>query len=156
QATAHAQESAPDKSWLEEKAKQANTPWDRTLTLNADQIKAIGLEVARVQHQTEPTKLRLYGTTDYDPATLTIVRVQFGSRVDQVLVDLGSTVKTGDPLLELYSADLAAAKSDYEAASAQWQRDKKVYDYKYPLAKNDTLPRKDLIEIENDEAQSRL
>jgi cobalt-zinc-cadmium efflux system membrane fusion protein len=73
-----------------------------------------------------------------------------------VLVDLGTTVKTGEPLLELYSADLAGAKSDYEAASAQWQRDKKVLDYKAPLAKTDTIPRKELIEIENDEAQSRL
>src|SRR5207248_1808153 len=47
-------------------------------------------------------------------------------------------------------------KSQYEMASSQWARDKKVLDYKKPLAESDTLPRKDLIEIVNDEAQSRL
>src|SRR5207248_961412 len=113
--SAHAGEAAPDKSWLAEKAKQDRTPWDRTLALEPDQIKAIGLETVRVQRQVKPTSLRLYGTTDYDPATLTIVRTQFDSRVDRALVDLGPTVKTGQDLLELYSADLAAAKSDYEA-----------------------------------------
>ena len=44
------------------------------------------------------TTLRLAGTTDYDPAVLTIVRTLFDGRVDSVLVDLGSTVKPGDPL----------------------------------------------------------
>jgi cobalt-zinc-cadmium efflux system membrane fusion protein len=51
---------------------------------------------------------------------------------------------------------LADAKSSYEAAISQWTRDKAVLDYKTPLAQNDTLPKKELIEIQNDEAQSRL
>jgi cobalt-zinc-cadmium efflux system membrane fusion protein len=156
QSSAHAEEGPPDKSWLEARAKQDRTPWDRTLTLPPDQVKAIGLETVRVERQVKPTTLRLYGTTDYDPATLTIVRTQFDSRVDTVLVKLGDTVRKGQDLLELYSADLAAAKSDYEAASSQWMRDKRVLEYKKPLAESNTLPRKELIEIENDEAQSRL
>src|SRR5262249_3417472 len=102
------------------------------------------------------TVLRLFGTTDYDPAKVTVVRTQFDSRVDEVLVDLGSQVKVGTPLLELFSTDLAEAKSNYEAAISQWARDKKVLDYKTPLARADRLPRKELIEVENDEAQSRL
>ena len=107
--------------------------------------------------QKDPTILTLFGTTDYVPATVTIARTQFDNcRVDRVLVDLGSIVKKGDPLLELFSTDLAAAKSDYEMACSQWAHDKKVYDYKAPLAKSDTLARKELIEVENDEAQSRL
>jgi membrane fusion protein, heavy metal efflux system len=148
----HSEEAPPDKSWLT----KPKTSWDRTLTLTDKQIKDIGVEKAPVLRQTEPTVLPLFGITDYDPATVTLVRTQFDSRVDKVLVDYGSTVKKGDPLLELFSADLAAAKSDYEAAISQWVRDKKVLDYKTPLAKNDTLPRKELIEVENDEAQSRL
>ena len=42
------------------------------------------------------------------------------------------------------------------AASSQWARDKSVLDYKTPLAKANNIPRKELIEVENDEAQSRL
>src|SRR5436190_1067883 len=96
QATAHAAESAPDKSWLEEKAKQAKTPWDRTLTIEANQVKAIGLETVRVELQAKPTTLRLYGTTDYDPAFVTSVRTLFDSRVDRVVLDLGAHVRKGD------------------------------------------------------------
>ena len=99
---------------------------------------------------------KLFGTTDYDPAYVTVVRTQFDSRVDQVLVDFGSPVKKGDELLELFSTDLAEAKSNYEAAISQWARDKKVLDYKTDLAKTDSVAKKDLIEAENDEAQSRL
>jgi hypothetical protein len=45
--------------------------------------------------------LEVSATTQFDPATVTIVRSQFDGRVDKVFVDLGSAVKKGDPLLEL-------------------------------------------------------
>ncbi|MGP0067586.1 MAG: efflux RND transporter periplasmic adaptor subunit [Isosphaeraceae bacterium] len=154
QSTAHAAEPEPDKSWTTNPPK---TQWDRTLKLSDAEIKAIGLEKVRVLDQTDPTILNLFGTTDYVPAKVTIVRTQFDNcRVEKVLVDLGSTVKKGDPLLELFSTDLAAAKSDYEVACSQWAHDKKVFDYKAPLAKENTLAKKELIEVENDEFQSRL
>jgi cobalt-zinc-cadmium efflux system membrane fusion protein len=152
QATAHAEEPLPDKSWLE----KSKAPWDRTLTLTAEQIKAIGVEKVPALKQTDPTILNLFGTTDYDPATVSQVRTQFDSRVDEILVDLGSVVKKEDPLLKLFSTDLAAAKSDYEVACSQWQHDNKVRAYKAPLAKEGTIAGKELLEIENDEQQSRL
>ena len=156
QARLHRRREPADKSWIPESAAKTRGTWDRILSLNPSQIKAIGLKTVPVKQQTEPTILRLFGTTDYDPATVTVVRTQFDSRVDRVLVDLGSTVKEGDPLLELFSTDLAEAKSNYEAAISQWARDKKVLDYKTPLAKENNIARKELIEVENDEAQSRL
>ena len=156
QAASHGEESTPDKSWIGESAAKSKVPWDRVLTLEASQRETIGLRTVPVKQQTEPTILKLFGTTDYDPATVTVVRTQFDSRVDRVIVDLGSTVKKGDPLLELFSTDLAEAKSNYEAAISQWARDKKVLDYKTPLATGNNIARKELIEAENDEAQSRL
>ncbi len=155
-ARAHPDATPPAKSWITDQSRPGRSTWDRTVTLTQEQVDAIGLTVVAVKNQTEPTILRLFGVTDYDPATVTVVRTQFDSRVDKVLVDLGTAVKIGDPLLELFSTDLAEAKSNYEAAVSQWERDKKVLDYKTPLAKDNTLPRKELIEVENDEAQSRL
>lgn len=155
-APSHAQTPAPDKSWISDRSRAGRSTWDRALSLSQEQADAIGLTVVPVKSQTEPTILRLFGVTDYDPATVTVVRTQFDSRVDKVLVDLGTVVKVGDPLLDLFSTDLAEAKSNYEAAVSQWERDKKVLDYKTPLAKDNALPRKELIEVENDEAQSRL
>jgi RNA polymerase sigma factor (sigma-70 family) len=105
----------------------------------------------------QPKVLRLFATTDYIPSTVMIVRTLFDNcRVEEVLVDLGATVKRGDPLLKLFSTDLAAAKSEYEMACSQWKHDKKVYDYKVPLAKENTIAKKELIDVEDNEAQSRL
>ena len=131
--------SSSDKAWIEELAAKSSVPWDRVLTLESSQIQAIGLKMVPVIQQTEPTILKLFGTSDYDPAKVTVVRTQFDSRVDKVLVDLGSTVKEGDPLLELFSTDLAEAKSNYEATISQWLRDKKVLDYKTPLATGNSI-----------------
>jgi RNA polymerase sigma factor (sigma-70 family) len=100
--------------------------------------------------------LPVNATTDIDPDSLTIVRSPFDSRVDKVFVDLGSAVKRGDPLLELFSSDLVEVKNDFETASSQHARDKKVLDYKAPLAATNAIPRKDLIEAENDEAKSGI
>ncbi len=145
-----------DKSSRQSAEQSSKGPWNRILVLSDNEIRSIGLKTATVKQQTEPTVLKLFGTTDYDPAYVTVVRTQFDSRVDQVLVDFGSPVKKGDELLELFSTDLAEAKSNYEAAISQWERDKKVLDYKTDLAKGDNLAKKELIEAENDEAQSRL
>jgi cobalt-zinc-cadmium efflux system membrane fusion protein len=134
----------------------ASAPWDGLVSVSIAEQQVICLRTERVVQQTKPTVLRLAGVTDYDPATLTVVRTMFDSRVDKVLVDLGHVVKMGDPLFQLYSNTLAEAKSAYETAFSQWTRDKKVLDYKVPLAKEGSLPRKELIEVENDEAQSRL
>jgi membrane fusion protein, heavy metal efflux system len=100
--------------------------------------------------------LEVSATTQFDPATLTTVRSQFDGRVDKVFIDLGSAVKKGDPLLELFSTDLASAKNDFETARRQHTRDKKVLDYKDPLANTNAIPRKELIEAQNDEAKSRF
>lgn len=153
-ASAHGEEPPPDNSWT--RVPDGTAAWDRTVSLTAEQIRAIGLETTPVVSQAQPTVLSLFGTTDYIPANVTIVRAQFDSRVDDVIVDVGTVVKIDDPLVQLFSADLAAAKSDYEVAVSQWVHDKRVYDYKMPLAKNGTLPGKEAIEVENDEAQSRL
>ncbi len=156
QLTSEAHQDRPDKSWVESSVARTNAPWDRTVTLAADQIKALGVQTVAVKKQTDPWPLRLTGMTDYDPATVTVVRTQFDSRVEKVLVGLGSTVKVDDPLLELFSTVLAEAKSNYEMAVSQWTRDKRVLDYKTPLATENVLARKELIEVENDEGKSRL
>ena len=152
--SAHADESRPSKPWVSESAKK--TAWDHMVSLTQEQIEGIGVRTVPVEEQTLPTLLRLNGTTDYDPAKLTVVRVQFYSRVENVLVDLGSVVQVGTPLLDLFSADLAVAKNDYETAVSQHVRDKKVLDYKAPLAETNAIARKDLIEAQNDEAKSLL
>jgi RNA polymerase sigma factor (sigma-70 family) len=100
--------------------------------------------------------LRVFGLTDLVPDMVVKIRAQFNCRVEKVLVALGQSVKTGDPVLELFSGELAEAKGNYEAATSQWVHYKEVLDYKTPLARINALPQKELNEAKNDEAQSRL
>jgi RNA polymerase sigma factor (sigma-70 family) len=95
-------------------------------------------------------------TSPNPPGHTTTIRPPFDCRVVGIKVRVGEAVKKGDPLLEVVSAELAAAKGEYELAVSQWKRDKKVYDYKRPMGDNYIMPRKELIEVEHDEAQSRL
>jgi len=155
--SAKADEPLPSKAWV--KSLEATTlaaPPAGHLEVSEAQIKSLGLKTVAVKEHAEPIILRLPGVTDYDPATLTLVRPVFDCRIEKVLVTTGATVKVDEPLLEVFSTELAQARSDYETAVSQWTRDKRVLDYKAPLAQSETIPRKELIEIENDEAKSRL
>ena len=78
----------------------------------------------------QPTVLSLHGTTFLVPEMIVRIQPPFDCRIDKVLVDLGSVVKVGDPLVELFSTEIASAKSEYEMAYSQWKHDKQVYDYK--------------------------
>jgi len=154
---AKSKQPLPSKEWVDGLRDSLGQPpptgW---LELSEAQIKGVGLKTIAVKEHAEPIILRLPGITDYDPATLTLVRPVLDCRIEKVLVNVGTAVKVDDPLLEVFSTELAQARSDYETAVSQWTRDKKVLDYKAPLAQSETIPRKELIEIENDEAKSRL
>lgn len=131
--------------------------WDGIVDLTAAQARSISLEIAEVRPQDQPTRLEINGTTAYDPNTQVQIRPRFTSVIDRVYVTLGQQVKAGDPLVDLFSADLAAAKSDYEKAQARWQHDKgelaraeKLF-HETPRA----ISEKEFLSIANDEKVSR-
>ena len=108
----------PRKDWIDALGEVKSNLPGGVIELTDAQAEAVGLRTATVKTQTEPVILRLTGVTDYDPATLTVIRSMFDCRIDKVLVDFGAVVTVGDPLLEVFSTDLAQAKSDYETAPA--------------------------------------
>jgi RNA polymerase sigma factor (sigma-70 family) len=116
----------------------------------------LGQVSSPAKNSTNSTVISLNGVTDFVPETTVRIHAPFDCLIDKVLVNIGEHVRKGDPLLGLSSIDLAVAKSSYEAAVSQWVHDKKVLDYKTPLAAANNIPHKELIEVENDEAQSRL
>jgi cobalt-zinc-cadmium efflux system membrane fusion protein len=93
--------------------RDAETPWDGLVGLDDDQIKAIGVTVMPVRAQTEPIKLELTGRTAYNENSLTKIRPRFDTLVEGVLAEKGRLVKKGDPLVELYSTELAKAKNSF-------------------------------------------
>jgi cobalt-zinc-cadmium efflux system membrane fusion protein len=131
--------------------------WDGTVTVEADQGKAIGLKLAEVRPQTDPLRLELTGRTAYDPNSLTKVRARWDTLVETVRADLGQLVQKGDPLVDLNSTDLAAAKNDVQAKYVQWQRDLRLLrlDEKL-LAGASAVAGQKVIDDQNAENKSRL
>jgi cobalt-zinc-cadmium efflux system membrane fusion protein len=134
------------------------SPWDGLIAIDTPEAHSIGLVVVDVKPQTEPMHLEVNGATAYDPNTQSKVRPKFPSLIDKVYVEQGQRVAKGDPLVDLFSPDLAAAKSDYEVKKQQWLHDQTEFAraeglYKLPVP---AISQKEFLNIQNDEKQSNV
>jgi cobalt-zinc-cadmium efflux system membrane fusion protein len=134
----------------------AISPWDGFVRVKTDDAKAIGLLIVTVEAQVEPIKLPLMGRTDYDPNTLSKIRPRFDTLVERVRAELGQKVKKGDPLVDLFSTDLAAAKNDFQTAFVQWQHDLRLLKMREKLYGEKAISQQQLVDTLNDESKSRL
>jgi cobalt-zinc-cadmium efflux system membrane fusion protein len=134
----------------------AKTAFDGTISIDDKQLHTLGVDIVEVKGQTEPVKIEVNGKLDYDQDTLTQIHPRFASLVSKVYVQLGQRVKKGQPLVEIFSIELAKAKSEYEKASAQWDRDKKQLVRSQELFKKHAISEKDYLEDVNDERKSRV
>jgi cobalt-zinc-cadmium efflux system membrane fusion protein len=131
-------------------------PWNGELELDHAQAEALGVTQAVVEPQTKPIRLEINGTTAHDPSTITQIRTRFSSLVKKVDVAIGETVHKGDPLVELYSVELAEAKSVYEQRMTQWTHDEKQLARHQKLYDQKAISEQVYLDTVNDEQKSRL
>jgi RNA polymerase sigma factor (sigma-70 family) len=84
------------------------------------------------------------------------IRPRFECLVEALHVHLGQTVKIGDPLLDLFSTELASAKIDYRSKEVQWNHDRRLLELRTKLYETKSLPQQLLVDTQNDEEKSRL
>lgn len=132
----------------------SSAPFDGSLSITKTQMATLGLTIAPVMAQTEPLRLAVSGRTAYDPNTLSRVRPKFKSLIDKVYVEFGQTVKAGDPLVDVFSADLAEAKGLYETKLAQWTHDHAELTRSAELLKTKAVSEKEYLSVFNDEQKS--
>ncbi len=130
--------------------------WDGLVRVSSEEATALGIVVVAVQPQEQPIKLELPGRTDYDPNTLSKIRPRFDTLVERVRAELGQKVKKGDPLVDLFSTDLAAAKNDFQTAYVQWQHDLTLRKLREKLFETKAISEQLLVDTRNDENKSRL
>ena len=130
--------------------------WDGLVEVEADQETTMGLQVVPVKAQTEPIKLELTGRTAYDENSLNKIRPRFDTLVEKVLVEMGQHVKKGDPLVDLYSTDLATAKNDFQTKYVQWQHDLRLLKLREQLVATGAISQQVCVDTQNDENKSRL
>ena len=108
----------------------------------------------RSNRRIEPIRLELLGTTEYITDTLTKTRSMFKGRVDKVHVTVNQAVRKGDPLIDLYSKDLAEAKSAFEIEHIQWIYDNNLLEARESLVKSKAISQQLFEETKNNEMKS--
>jgi membrane fusion protein, heavy metal efflux system len=130
--------------------------WDGLIKVAQVDQEAIGIGFHKVQTQTSPMKLELNGHTAYVPDTITKVRPRFDTKIEKVLASLGQRIKKGDPLVQLYSTDLADAKTAFQTKYVQWQHDLKLYNLRQKLVETGAISQQLWVDTQNDEVKTRL
>ena len=116
----------------------------------------MGLQVVPVKAQIEPIKLELTGRTAYNENSLNKIRPRFDTLVEKVLVEKGQHVKKGDPLVNLFSTDLAKAKNEFQTKYVQWQHDLRLLKLREQLVATGAISQQVFVDTQNDENKSRL
>ena len=147
-----AAEPGPD----ERAAAAAPAHWDALVRVTGEDQSTIGFGTAKVEAQTQPMALELTGRTAYDDTTITKVRPRFDTRVERVFASIGVKVKKGDPLVELYSNDLAKAKTDFQTKYVQWQHNLNLYKVRQTLVQTGAISIQSWVDTQNEEQKSRL
>ena len=124
------------------------------LTLEEKAVEGMGLETVEVVPQTEPIRLELLGTTEYDSDNQTRIRPLFKGRVDRVYAKVGQLVKKGEPLIEFYSTDLAEAKNACEIERIQWVYSANLLKVRENLSKDNAISKQSFLEAQNEEMKN--
>ncbi len=90
-----------------------------TITLTKEAVERAGIEVATVSTSREAATLRIPGVVRANAYKTVSVTPLTAGRVTRVLAELGQSVRRGQLLAEVYSPDLAEARTKYLSARAE-------------------------------------
>jgi len=113
-------------------------------------------KLVRVEARELPTVVSANGSITPDVNRTIHVTSQGSGRVVELKVKLGDSVRKGQELLSIYSADLAAAFSDYQKAAADERLARKSLDRAQLLNSHGALAEKDLQQAEDAAEKARL
>lgn len=98
----------------------ANVPSPEvSVTLTPEAIQRAGIVVAPVSSGSGSTQLRLPGVVEPNAYKQVVVTPIASGRVTRVLVELGQSVRRGQPLAEIFSPELAEVETRFVSARAE-------------------------------------
>lgn len=87
---------------------------DGVVRIDPVMIQNIGVKKAVVETRVLSHEVRTTGRVDYDETRQSIITTKFPGYIEKLYVDyVGKPVVKGQPLFEIYSADLVAAEQEY-------------------------------------------
>ena len=111
-------------------------------TVHSDQLAR--LQIAAVRRTTWGTVIRTTGTVDWDADHTTQAITQVNGPITRILVDTGTMVQKGEPLLYVSSPDVAAAIATYKKARNAQELAKRTLDRSKELLDHGAIAVKDL------------
>jgi membrane fusion protein, heavy metal efflux system len=117
-------------------------------SVSADQLPH--LRIAPVRSSTWRIDVETTGTVDWDADHTTQAITQVSGPITRIVVDYGSHVKAGDPLLYVASPDITNAIATYKKARDQQELAKKVLDREKELLAHGAAAVKDVESAEAD------
>lgn len=129
-------------------AQTESRPTATNVTLSAAQRQKI--RVQPVQSSKFRRTIDTTGTVSFDNDRSTTVLAPISGPVAQLLVPLGSKVKTGDALASIDSPDFASAISAYRKAVATAKNNRRIADLKEDLFKHGAAAKSDVDQAETD------
>src|ERR1035438_8782632 len=125
----------------ESKSEAAQAVQPGMFTLTADQLSH--LKTAVVGKTTWAVAVHTTGTVDWDADHTTQAITQVNGPITRILVDTGTNVKQGEPLLYVSSPDISAAVSTYRKARNREAFNKRIVDRTKELLDQGAVAQKD-------------
>ena len=97
-----------------------------------------------------------HGQPPADPKRLTVIRPRLECLLEKLYVQTGQAVKKGDPLLDLFSTELAKAKNEYLVRKIQWENDRRNLELRQKLVNTGAISNQVWVDSENQESKSKL
>jgi cobalt-zinc-cadmium efflux system membrane fusion protein len=113
-------------------------------------------KLVKVETRDVPTVIRANGSVTPDVNRTIHVTSQGSGRVVDLKVRLGDYVNKGQPMLSIYSADLAGAFSDYQKAVADEQLSKKALERTELLYSHGAAAQKELEQSQDAEQKAKV
>jgi membrane fusion protein, heavy metal efflux system len=120
----------------------------RYFTVPADQLAH--LQLANARTTTWEKTVRTTGTVDWDNDHTTQAITQVSGPITRLVVDTGTRVKVGDPLLYVASADVSTAISTYRKAKNRSDLAQRILSRSRDLLAHKALSQRDLESAEAD------
>jgi len=108
------------------------------------------IQVVAVRSAAFDTELRTTGTVDWDNDRTTQAITQVGGPITRILVDTGTRVGAGQPLLYVASPDVTAAFANYRKAQNKVDLSKRNLDRSRDLLEHKAIAQRDFEQVQAD------
>jgi cobalt-zinc-cadmium efflux system membrane fusion protein len=129
---------------------EAPAPEDQAKLFEVPPSQLPQLKIAEVKKTVWASTVHTTGTVDWDADRTTTAITQVNGPVSKLLVDLGSIVTAGEPLLYVTSPDVANAVVTYRKARNHLEYAKKTLDRNKTMLEHEVIAVKDLEAAEQD------